>query len=118
MFQNVLKRALGALGGPGGPWGALGGPISPDFPPFFPPSGGPLFFLLYCGPGMAVMAVVGWLVGWLVWFGLVWLVGWLVWFGLVGLVWLVGWFGLLGWFGWLVGRLVRRRRRGAIHRHW
>ena len=45
-FQNVLKRALGALGGLGGPWGGPGGPISPIFRPF-PPSGGPLFFLLY-----------------------------------------------------------------------
>ena len=52
--------------------------------------------------------LVGWLVGWLVWFGLVWFG--LVWFGLVG------WFGLvyvclvsLVWFGRLVGAGDRRR---------
>ena len=45
-FQNVLKRALGALGGLGGPWGALGGPYFPLFSSIFPPFspvGAPIF---------------------------------------------------------------------------
>ena len=43
MFQNVLKRVLGALGALGKPWGPYFPLFSPIFPPFSPPLGAPYF---------------------------------------------------------------------------